>query len=109
MVCATGRESRSGPIEDPPNFLEPQQITIKTKRLLQIFHIEDDMAEVMRFHMLIPREILRVTRETFSMNGLPVGRDEIHSALVEGHIVADSVGRDRESLPLIIFPFEVGW
>src|ERR1043165_6727810 len=50
MVCATGRESRSGPVEDPPNFLEPQQITIKTKRLLQIFHIEDDMAEVMCFH-----------------------------------------------------------
>ena len=43
------------------------------------------------------------------MNGLPVGRDEIHSALVEGHIVANAVGRDRESLPFIISPFEVGW
>jgi len=109
MVCATGRESRSGPIEDPPNFLESQQITIKTKRLLQIFHIKDDMAQVMRFHILIPREILRVTRDTFSMNRRPVDLDEIHGALVEGHIVVIAVGRDRESLPLIISPCEVGW
>jgi hypothetical protein len=101
----------------------------------------------MRFHILIPHEILRVShslkpeivtrfrlfhlsrftlrtgiviepfvhnlailppRHRNLMNGLPVGRDEIHSALVEGHIVANAVGRDRESLPLIICPFETG-
>jgi hypothetical protein len=126
MVCTTGRQSCSGPIEDPPNFVEPQQIAIKGKRLLQIFHIEDDMAEVVRFHILIPREIPHGTREScsetkdrktisdyftyhmsllrtcivikpfvhnlailppghrnlFHMNRLPVGRDEIHRALV---------------------------
>ena len=50
MVRAAGRKRRRRAIENPPDFLKAQQVPIEGERLLQIFHIEHDMAEIVRFH-----------------------------------------------------------
>ena len=47
---AAGRERRGRAVENPPDLLEAQQVPIEGERPLQIFHIEHDVAEIVRFH-----------------------------------------------------------
>ena len=47
---AAGRAGRRRTIEDPPDFLESQQVPIERQRPFEIFHVEHDVAKIVGFH-----------------------------------------------------------
>jgi hypothetical protein len=50
VMRAGRRQRRSGPGENTPDFLESQQVTRERHGSLQIFHVEDEVAEIVGFH-----------------------------------------------------------
>ena len=49
-MCAARGERGGGSVENTSDFLESQQVTIERQGLLQVLHIEHDVAEVMSLH-----------------------------------------------------------
>src|SRR2546428_3999849 len=54
MLLAGGQCGRR-PVEYPSDFLESQTVTVKHQGALEILHIEDDVTEIVVFHVVTPR------------------------------------------------------
>ena len=55
MMRAARRHGCSRSVEDPAHFMKSQQVTIERQRPLEVFHIEDDVTEIVDVHVVAPR------------------------------------------------------